>query len=53
MDKIAKYRKYIQTLLTRYASDDNFDNDSEVQLVFDTERDRYQWLNVGWKKLKI
>jgi hypothetical protein len=51
MDNIANYRKYIQALLTHYASEDNSDNDSEVQLVFDTERDHYQWLNVGWKKL--
>jgi hypothetical protein len=23
--------------------------DIEVQLIFDTERDHYQWFNVGWK----
>lgn len=51
MDKITKYRECIQTLLTRYASDDVSDNEIEVQLVFDTQRDHYQWLNVGWLSL--
>ena len=25
---------------------------SEVQLIFDVERDHYQWMNVGWEGLK-
>lgn len=49
MDKVAKYRKYIQTLLTHYASDDKSDHEVEVQLILDTERDHYQWMNVGWQ----
>ena len=52
MDKIAKYREYIQNLLTRYASNDISDNGVEVQLILDTERDHYQWMNVGWQDLK-
>lgn len=50
MDKIAKYREYIQTLLTRYTSDDVSDDQVEAQLIFDTERDHYQWMNVGWQQ---
>ncbi|MBE9209634.1 XisI protein [Nostoc sp. LEGE 06077] len=50
MDKIAKYREYIQTLLTHYASDDVSDQQVETQLIFDTERDHYQWMNVGWQQ---
>ncbi|MBD2492795.1 XisI protein [Nostoc sp. FACHB-280] len=50
MDKIAKYREYIQTLLTHYASDDVSDEQVETQLIFDTERDHYQWMNVGWQQ---
>ncbi len=50
MDKIAKYREYIQKLLTCYAKDDISDDEVEVQLVFDTKRDHYQWMNVGWKE---
>jgi hypothetical protein len=41
MDKIAKYREYVQKLLTHYASDDLSDDAVEVQLIFDTERDHY------------
>lgn len=50
MDKIVKYQEYIQTLLTRYASNDVSDNEVEVQLVFDVKRDHYQWMNVGWQE---
>ncbi len=50
MDKIEKYRQYIQTLLSRYTRDDVSDNEVEVQLIFDTERDHYQWMNVGWQQ---
>lgn len=52
MDKIAKYRQYIQNLLTRYVNNDISDNGVEVQLILDTERDHYQWMNVGWQDLK-
>ncbi len=51
MDKVAKYREYIQTLLTRYANSDASDENVEVQLILDTERDHYQWMNVGWQQL--
>lgn len=51
MDKLAKYRECVKTLLTRYTSDDVSDNEVEVQLILDTERDHYQWMNVGWKQL--
>lgn len=50
MDKITQYRKYIQTLLTQYAEDDVSNDEVEVQLIFDTERDHYQWMNVGWEQ---
>lgn len=43
MDKVSKYREYVQSLLSRYVSDDEV----EVQLIFDVERDHYQWLNIG------
>jgi hypothetical protein len=50
MDKIAKFREYIQNLLTRYASDDISNDQVDTQLIFDTERDHYQWMNVGWQQ---
>lgn len=50
MDKVAQYREYVQTLLSQYAKDDDLDDEVEVQLIFDTERDHYQWMNVGWQQ---
>jgi XisI protein len=52
MDKVEKYREYVQTLMSRYATADRSEDDVEVQLVMDTVRDHYQWLNVGWKGMK-
>ena len=49
MDKVTQYRKYVQTLLSQYAKDDISGDETEVQLIFDTERDHYQWTNVGWQ----
>jgi hypothetical protein len=49
MDKLIQYRKYIQKLLSEYAKDDISGNEVEVQLIFDHERDHYQWMNVGWE----
>ena len=51
MDKVAQYREYVQTLLSQYAKDDVSDDEVEVQLILDTERDHYQWMNVGWQQL--
>ena len=51
MDKLAQYRQYVQTLITRYAEDDVSNDEVEVQLILDTERDHYQWMNVGWEHL--
>ncbi|MGK7897339.1 MAG: XisI protein [Xenococcus sp. (in: cyanobacteria)] len=50
MEKVARYREYIQTLLTQYAADDFSNDQVEVQLIFDTQRDHYQWMNVGWQQ---
>ncbi|GBF80602.1 XisI protein [Aphanothece sacrum] len=51
MDKVAKYRKLIQDLLTAYAKEDHSNEYIEVELIFDTQRDHYQWMNVGWENL--
>lgn len=50
MDKVTQYRKYVQTLLSQYASHDVSDDQVEVQVIFDPERDHYQWMNVGWQQ---
>ncbi|MBU7583309.1 MAG: XisI protein [Nostoc sp. TH1S01] len=48
MAKIDKYREYIQNLLTKYGSYKPSEEDVEVQLIFDTARDHYQILDIGW-----
>jgi XisI protein len=50
MDKLDLYRKYIQELLTRYASYNSSDSSVETQLILDRERDHYQLAYVGWEK---
>ena len=52
MDKLAKYRECVQSLLTRYANEDVANSEVEVQLIFDEKRNHYQWMNVGWEGLK-
>lgn len=48
MAKLDQYRKYIQELLTKYASYKPSQEDVEEQLIFDTVRDHYQILDIGW-----
>ncbi len=53
MDKVAKYRECVQQLIAdRANSDTTTKADVEVQLVMDTVRDHYQWMNVGWEEFK-
>jgi hypothetical protein len=52
MDKVEQYREYVQQIITRHANSDQDEADVEVQLVIDTVRDHYQWMNVGWEGLK-
>jgi len=48
MAKLEQYRQYIQKLLMKYSGYQSSDEDIEVQLLFDTERDHYQILDIGW-----
>lgn len=52
MDKLATYRQLVQKLLSQYAQDDLSNEEVEVQLLFDEQRDHYQWMNVGWQGSK-
>ena len=51
MEIIAEYRQYIQTLLMSMAKDRE-DENVEAQTIFDTERDHYQLIYVGWYNKK-
>lgn len=48
MDRVAFYRDCIQKLLTRYNRGKFINEEIEAQLVFDTERDHYQIVDMGW-----
>ncbi len=47
MDKLEKYRTYIKQLITEHAELCTSEIDS--QLIFDTEHDHYQLVDVGWQ----
>jgi hypothetical protein len=49
MEKLESYRTYIKQLLSDYASLSPSDGEAETEIIFDTERDRYQVVRTGWK----
>ncbi len=49
MVELEKYRSFIKDLISQYSASDLPRNDLDVQLIFDEERDHYQWLNLGWE----
>lgn len=48
MDRLALYRQYVQKLILDYALPRPAYGDIEVQTIFDTARDHYQLVNLGW-----
>lgn len=52
MDKLEHYRSCIQTLLEKYSEFPNRNEEVENQLFFDSIRDHYQLMRVGWKGLQ-
>jgi XisI protein len=52
MDKLDYYRTCVQELLERHSQYKTQDQDVENKLFFDTVRDHYQLMRVGWKELK-
>lgn len=44
MDRVTQYRQVVQDFLQDFAADD-----SEAQLIFDTERNHYLVMHVGWR----
>ncbi len=49
MERLEKYRAYIQKAIKEYASFGAPDEDIETQVVFDVNNDHYQLVNVGWR----
>ena len=49
MDKLEVYRQAVQQVLTKYGSYKPINVQVDVQTIFDTERDHYQLVYVGWR----
>ncbi|MEH2318642.1 element excision factor XisI family protein [Nostoc sp.] len=47
-----QYRQSIRQILTSHTTFESSNSEIESQLVFDTEHDHYQLLEVGWQGLK-
>lgn len=52
MDKLAHYRNAIKTLINHHAQFKPHGETIERQILFDTEHDHYQLLNVGWRNVE-
>jgi XisI protein len=52
MEKISKYRQIIQDILTAHSQVQPAYGEIEMELLFDTARDRYQVLRAGWLQKK-
>jgi XisI protein len=50
MDKLAQYRQIVQEVLQEYAAVPISHGEIDSQIIFDTVRDRYQVLDIGWDK---
>ncbi|MEM9217121.1 MAG: XisI protein [Cyanobacteria bacterium P01_F01_bin.150] len=51
MDTLTQYRQHIQELLTARANQ-MWDERIQAQTIFDTDRDHYQLVYVGWRNSK-
>jgi len=52
MEGIEYYRQCVRKLLTEQSTIENSNSEVECQLIFDTEHDHYQLLDVGWQGMK-
>ena len=48
MAKVSEYRQLIQELLKEYGNIRANNEDVEAEAIFDTERDHYQVVHIGW-----
>ncbi|MBD0307672.1 MAG: XisI protein, partial [Microcoleus sp. T1-bin1] len=48
MDRLAKYRQIVCTFLMEYSKTKPINGDLEIQVLFDTEHDHYQIVDLGW-----
>jgi hypothetical protein len=50
MDKVARYRAYIQQIIDEYSQYTPSYGEVELEVIADTVHDHYQLLSVGWNK---
>jgi hypothetical protein len=50
MDKLNAYREAIKSLILDYAQYKPSHGDIDPEVVFDTERDHYELMMVGWRR---
>jgi hypothetical protein len=48
MEKLEQYRQLIKEMLWEYSQYKPVHGEIEVETIFDTERDHYQVMNIGW-----
>ena len=53
MEKLTYYRQAVRQLLISHSSEEksNLRSEVECQIVFDTEHDHYQLLDIGWEDM--
>ncbi len=52
MDKLERYRQFIQQIIAEYSQYTPAYGDIELETIIDTAHDHYQLLSVGWNKLE-
>ena len=52
MDKLTRYRQIIQDILLEYSQYNQNSSVMEMQTIFDTQRDHYQVVILGWEQQK-
>jgi hypothetical protein len=52
MAKLGEYSQNIQELLTKYSHYKPSYGGVEIELIFDTQRNHYQIMSVGWNNQK-
>ena len=48
MEKLDKYRNYIEQIFKKYGQYKSSYGEVEVQTIFDLKNDHYQLLNISW-----
>lgn len=48
MAKVTQYRQLVQEILEEYSNIRANNEEVEAEAIFDTQRDRYQVIHVGW-----